>query len=127
MPSKTQKFGTESEKAAAAYLARNGYEILLLNYRNKIGEIDIIAKDGETLVFAEVKARRSEKFGSPRYAVNRKKMKKLSMVALFYLKETGQTDKKARFDVVSVVSAKSAKGGGKKIEIIKNAFDLAYF
>ncbi len=124
MLTKNQKFGSDSEKIAAAYLKKKGYEILCLNYRNKIGEIDIIAKHGETLVFVEVKARRSKKFGNPKYAVNQKKMKKLSMVALLYLKETGQTNKKARFDVVSVISGKNGKN---EMEIVKNAFNLAYF
>ena len=122
MLNKRQQFGKESESLAVRYLKKNGYKIIEHNYRNKIGEIDIIAKEKGTLVFVEVKARKTHVFGNPKWAVTPKKQRKISMVALYYLKATKQTHVKARFDVVSLSLAKD----NPKIEIIKNAFELAY-
>ncbi|MBU3947618.1 MAG: YraN family protein [Proteobacteria bacterium] len=122
MPSKDQLFGKEGETLAALHLKKQGYKIIEQNYRTKLGEIDIIAKDNNTLVFVEVKSRKTGDFGSPKYAVTPKKMKKISMVALYFLKETKQSGVKARFDVVSISPGEREP----EIEIIKNAFDLAY-
>lgn len=122
MQTRRQQFGQESESIAVRHLKKNGYKILEQNYRNKIGEIDIVARDGRTLVFVEVKARRSRGYGSPKWAVTPKKQRKISMVALYYLKETRQQNVKARFDVVAVSSSQNEP----EIEIIKNAFELAY-
>ena len=122
MRNKRQQFGKESESLAVRYLKKNGYKILEQNYRNKLGEIDIIAKEKETLVFVEVKAGRTNLFGNPKWAVTPKKQRKISMVALCYLKATKKTHVKARFDVVALSSAKD----NPQIEIIKNAFELAY-
>ncbi len=122
MQDKRQKFGKESESIAVRYLKKNGYKILEQNYRNKLGEIDIIAKDKKTLAFVEVKARRSSGYGSPKWAVTPKKQRKISMVALYYLKATKQNKVKARFDVVAISSSQT----NPRIELIKNAFELAY-
>ncbi|GMQ79851.1 MAG: YraN family protein [Thermodesulfobacteriota bacterium] len=122
MLNKRQQFGKESESLAVRYLKKNGYKILEQNYRNKLGEIDIIAKEKGSLVFVEVKAGRTHFFGNPKWAVTPKKQRKISMVALYYLKATKQTHVKARFDVVALSSAKD----NPQIEIIKNAFELAY-
>lgn len=122
MLNKRQQFGKESESLAVRYLKKNGYKILEQNYRNKIGEIDIIAKEKKTLVFVEVKARKTHVFGNPKWAVTPKKQRKISMVALYYLKATRQTHVKARFDVISLSLTKD----NPQIEIIKNAFELSY-
>ena len=122
MQNKHQKFGEKSENLAVWYLKQNGYKIIEQNYRNRMGEIDIIAKEKGTLVFVEVKARRSDLFGNPKWAVTPKKQRKISMVALYYLKATKQTRAKARFDVISISSAED----NPRIEIVKNAFELAY-
>ena len=122
MLNKRQQFGKESESLAVRYLKKNGYKILEQNYRNKIGEIDIIAKEKGTLDFVEVKAGRTHFFGNPKWAVTPKKQRKISMVALYYLKATKQTHVKARFDVVALILA----ADNPRIEIIKNAFELAY-
>jgi len=106
MLNKRQQFGKDSESLAARHLQKNGYKILEQNYRNKLGEIDIIAKEKGTLVFVEVKARKTHVFGNPKWAVTPKKQRKISMVALYYLKATKQTHVKARFDVVSLSLAK---------------------
>jgi len=117
-----RQFGQKSEIIAARYLKQLGYKIITQNYRTKLGEIDIIAKEKDTIVFVEVKARRSRRFGNPKWAVTPKKMKKISMVALCYLKANQQMSAKARFDVVAVCDVDDTLD----IEIVKNAFDLAY-
>lgn len=122
MVNNRQQFGRESEALAAKVLKKTGYKILTRNYRNTIGEIDIIARDRKTIVFVEVKARRSALYGSPKLAVTSQKKRKISMVALAYLKSTGQPAAKARFDVVAI----SFGDGEPEVEIIKNAFELAY-
>lgn len=122
MLNKRQKFGEKGEEIAVRHLKKEGYKIIETNYRNKLGEIDIVAKDKDTIVFAEVKTRRSVRFGSPKQAITIQKQKKISMVALCYLKATGQTAARARFDVVGVISNQDKP----VVEIIKNAFELAY-
>lgn len=108
--------GTYYEKEAADYLRQQGYEILTMNYRCRIGEIDIIARDGEYLVFAEVKYRKRNDRGNPEEAVNYKKQRTISKVAAFYLmKECKTLDVSCRFDVVSVLDG--------DIRVIKNAFE----
>ena len=122
MQDKRQKFGQQGESLAIWYLKQNGYKILEQNYRTKLGEIDIIAKDKKTLVFVEVKIRKSVRYGSPKWAVTPNKQRKISMVALSYLKATKQSGTRARFDVVAITSNQDEP----QIEIVKNAFELAY-
>ena len=122
MSKERQRYGKESESIAAKFLKKKGYKILEQNYRNKIGEIDIIAKDKETIVFVEVKARKSRYYGHAKWAITPKKQRKVSMVALSYLKATRQSQKKARFDVVTIQSDASHP----EIDVIRNAFELAY-
>ncbi len=122
MLNKRQQFGKESESVAVKYLKKHGYKILEQNYRTKLGEIDIVAKDRGTIAFIEVKARKSGNYGSPKWAITPKKKRKISMVALYYLKVTDQSYAKARFDVVTISSIYD----GPRIEVIKNAFELAY-
>ncbi len=114
--------GETGESIAVKFLKKNGYRIIEQNYRCKLGEIDIIAQDGSVLAFIEVKARRTDEFGGPKRAVTIRKQRKISMVALKYLKETEQMGKKARFDVVAIRLLPSDPD----VEIIKNAFELAY-
>ena len=117
-----QKFGKEGESVAVRYLKQQGYKIIEQNYRCKAGEIDIIARERKTLVFVEVKTRRSTSYGDPKWAVTPKKQKAISMAALYYLKVNDQTRADARFDVVSIL----AQGDEPRIELVRNAFDLAY-
>jgi len=114
--------GKTGENLAVWYLKGCGYRILERNYRNRLGEIDIVAKEQGAIVFVEVKARRSGRFGNPKEAVTRKKREALSRVALSYLKESGQMEASARFDVVSI----RYEGKMPRIEVVKNAFELAY-
>ena len=122
MQNKQQQFGEKSESLAAWYLKKNGYQIIEQNYRSQLGEIDIIAKEKKTIVFVEVKSRRSIRYGNPKWAVTPRKQRTISMVALYYLKATNQTDAKARLDVVSIYSNRDEP----QIEIVKNASELAY-
>lgn len=122
MKTKRQKFGEKGEALAARHLKKAGYKIIETNYRTRLGEIDIIAKDKDTIVFVEVKTRTSVHFGSPKWAVTPQKQKKISMAALYYLKATDQSTARARFDVVAVISNRDKP----QVEIIKNAFELAY-
>jgi len=122
MRNRQQKSGEKGEAIAVRQLKKNGYKIIETNYRIQLGEIDVIAKDKDTIVFVEVKARRSVHFGSPKGAVTTQKQKKISMVALYYLKATNQITAKARFDVVAV----NLNRDKPRVEIIKNAFELAY-
>ena len=122
MKNRRQKFGEQGEALAVRHLKKAGYKIIETNYRTRLGEIDIIAKDKDTIVFVEVKTRTSVHFGSPKWAVTPRKQKKISMVALYYLKATDQCTARARFDVVAVISNRDKP----QVEIIKNAFELAY-
>ena len=122
MVSRYTQLGHKGESIAVGFLKKNGYKILEQNYQNKLGEIDIVAKDRDTLVFVEVKTRRSDQYGHPKWAVTPRKQRKISMVALYYLKENRLSNPKARFDVVTILDRQKAP----VVEIIKNAFELAY-
>ncbi len=122
MLNKQQIFGKESEKLAAGFLKKNGYKIIETNFRTELGEIDIIAKEKKTIVFVEVKARKSNRYGNAKWGVTPAKQKKISMAALLYLKSQKLSNVKARFDVVSI----NTKFGKPIVEIVKNAFELAY-
>jgi putative endonuclease len=122
MLNRRQQYGEAGEALAARLLRKRGYKILETNFRTPLGEIDIVARDGETIVFVEVKARQTGRFGAPKWAVTPRKQRKISMVALYYLKATGQSQAKARFDVVSIRSTLQRP----EVEIIRNAFDVLY-
>lgn len=112
--------GNLGEEAAVGLLKDNGYKILARNYKDRLGEIDIVARDKDTLCFIEVKTRNSLSFGLPQEAVSRAKQRQISKAALNFLKKNNLLDKKARFDVVSVVYS----GGRSQLDLIKDAFDL---
>jgi putative endonuclease len=115
--------GRVGEDIAAGFLVKNGYRISERNYRCPIGEIDIVARDKNDLVFVEVKTRRSADLGYPEQAVGIKKQKKISQLALWYLQEKKLNGVHARFDVVAVMIHPS----GNEIRLIKNAFDFVSF
>jgi len=95
--------GKLGEEKASEFLKNNGYTVLERNFRCKIGEIDIIAKIKDTIVFVEVKTRSSIKFGYPKEAVDYRKQTKIHNVALTYLKLKGKLDSKIRFDVIEIL------------------------
>ena len=116
------RLGQQGESVAVKHLKRRGYKILERNYRNWLGEIDIVAKHRDQIVFVEVKARRSLHYGKPKSAITSKKKEKISKVALLYLKHKGQLQTAARFDVVAI----DYSGAQPSVEHIQNAFELAY-
>lgn len=92
--------GDRGERAAVAHLKRRGMRILRRNYRTKHGEVDAIARDGDVVVFVEVKARRR---GDPAEAVTPEKQRRLTLAALHFLKRHGLLEHRCRFDVVAVL------------------------
>jgi putative endonuclease len=110
--------GKHGEDLAANFLKKLGYKILVRNYRVKSGEIDIIARDGNCLVFVEVKTRTSDSFAQPIESVGFHKQQKLRSLADRYLASHVFLDCDVRFDVVSIVQ----RGGRPEIEHIRNAF-----
>ena len=113
------EFGMWGEAKARSFLSQKGYRILTTHYRLKIGEIDIIAQDGETIVFVEVKTRRNDDYGTPAEAVNFRKQRKIRMTALSYLQRFSLHDKPVRFDVIEVYGTGEEQS---KIHHIINAF-----
>ncbi len=116
-----QRLGQSGEETVARYLEKNGYTILTKNYRCKIGEIDIIARDGADLVFIEVKTRSGLGYGSPAAAVTLRKQRQITRAAQWYLAEQQLFDVPARFDVISVLYGEANR---QQIDHINNAFDL---
>ena len=96
-------YGKRSEIIASDYLKEKGYKILEVNYKNKIGEIDIIAQDRDYIVFVEVKARLSQKFGHPLDAIYERKHQKIHAVASLYLVQKRKYGKPCRFDAISIL------------------------
>lgn len=90
------------EDAAAAYLERVGMTVTERNWRCRSGEVDIVALDGTTLVFVEVKTRRSLSAGQPEEAVSPTKQRRLARIARYYLSYAGLSDPAVRFDVVAI-------------------------
>jgi putative endonuclease len=95
--------GLAGEQHAARFLERLGYRILARGHRQRLGEIDLVALDGQTLVFVEVKTWRRGDVGDPSEAVDHRKQERLTRAALIYLKRRGLLEQAARFDVVSIV------------------------
>ena len=114
--------GKKGEELAITQLRALKYKILERNFKCRLGEIDIIARDRSTLVFIEVKTRATRDFGGPAVAVHERKQRQLSKVALTYSNQKKLFDVPARFDVVAVELIPPAP----RIEIIRNAFELCY-
>jgi len=110
--------GKNGEELAVQYLEKQGYAIVERNYRVRAGEIDIIARDGEFLVFVEVKTRRSNRFGSPFEAVDFRKQQQIIRVARMYLARHGGENYAVRFDVAAVYF----DGEVPVVELLKDAF-----
>ena len=117
------RLGARGEKLACAFLRRKGCRILYRNFRARHGgEVDIVCRDRDTLVFVEVKTRTREDFGRPVAAVDRQKQKRISRGGLAWLRMLDNPDILFRFDVVEVIVADDAKP---RLELIKNAFPLS--
>ncbi|HMJ06560.1 MAG TPA: YraN family protein [Chthoniobacterales bacterium] len=121
-PAEHLQRGAYGEKLAARFLRRAGYKILYRNFRGQTGgEIDIVCREGETLVFVEVKTRSSEDFGRPFEAIKGEQRGRISRGALAWLRLLDNPDIYFRFDVVEVVLTEAEP----RIELIQNAFGLA--
>jgi len=115
--------GARGEKLASRFLRKKGYKILYRNFRDRRGgEIDIVCRDGDTLVFVEVKTRRGEEFGRPIEAVDRQKQLRVSKGGLAWLRLLDNPDIAFRFDVVEVLLPDE---GDPHFELIQNAFELS--
>ena len=124
MPTDTRRTtGIKGEEEAARFLTRSGYAILDRNVRTRAGEIDLVAKEGKTLVFVEVKTRRELEGDPPQAGVHTRKQNRLAKLANGYLKLKRIRQTPCRFDVVAVII--NDEGGVKAIRHIPNAFSVA--
>ncbi len=98
-----REFGSWGEKQAEEYLLDKGYQLLERNFRVRQGEIDLIVKNDQFLVFVEVKTRKNNLFGVPQAAVDYRKQNKIKKIAKFYLRDKKYKDYKLRFDVISIL------------------------
>lgn len=113
--------GERGEAVAAKFLRKLGYRIVARGERGALGEIDLVAVDGRTVVFVEVKTRRSHDAGHPADAVDTHKQRRLTRLALAYLKKHDLLECRSRFDVVAVTWPNDRSPP--KIEHIQNAFE----
>ena len=116
-----KSLGQRGERAAAKYLRRKGYKIVARGSRLGPGELDLVAVDGRTVVFVEVKTRRSDQYGNPAEAVDLQKQRRLTRLAVTYLKRHGLLEYPARFDVVAVTWPEDRRRP--VIEHFENAFE----
>lgn len=111
-----RQIGSEYERIAGAYLEKEGYEILEYNVHGRAGEIDIVARDGQYIVFVEVKFRRDDSHGHALEAVSYSKQRTISKCAISYLNKHKLWNVPVRFDVIGIM--------GQDITLIKNAFEF---
>ncbi|MFM7073765.1 MAG: YraN family protein [Planctomycetota bacterium] len=116
-------FGLQGERAAERYLKRQGFVIVDRRARGGFGEIDLVAVDQRTIVFVEVKSRRSHHRGHPAEAVDPRKQRRLTRLALSWLKRHDLLEQRARFDVVAITWPKTERSP--TIKHIRNAFEAA--
>ena len=115
--------GATGEKLARRFLRKQGYKILYRNFRGRSGgEIDIVCRDHDTLVFVEVKTRGGEEFGRPFEAISRDQKRRISRGALAWLRMLDHPEILFRFDVVEVIMEAGAEA---KVDLIRNAFTLS--
>jgi putative endonuclease len=112
----TIEVGATGEDRAVAHLVRNGMRIVERNYRCRLGELDIVARDGDVLVFVEVRSRRNDEFGSALEAVHWQKRRKVARIAMVYLAARKPRFSCARFDVIAIT--------GDELVHIKDAWRL---
>ncbi|MCM8800492.1 MAG: YraN family protein [Candidatus Omnitrophica bacterium] len=112
--------GRTGEDLAVDLLRQKGYKILFRNYKTRLGEVDIIAKEKDTICFVEVKTRHSDRFGLPQEAILPEKKRQIFKVALEFLKKKNLLEKKVRFDVVCILYSRPLIS----LDLFKNAFEL---
>jgi putative endonuclease len=113
-----QDLGKWGERVACAELERRGYAVLARRYRTRVGEIDIVCRDGQTVVFVEVKARADRRFGGGAAAITPSKQRRMAQMALDFLARSGLSDRPCRFDVVVV----DVDADRVRIDVFANAF-----
>lgn len=112
----TRKIGSEKERLAGEYLKKQGFQVVEYNFTAKSGEIDIVAKEGEYLVFVEVKYRSSYRNGMPEETIHTHKIKRITNTAQYYMLRRGiPEDTPCRFDAVVIL--------GQEIKLIRDAFE----
>src|SRR5262245_26269685 len=119
MSQKRIAFGKTGEDLACRELKRRGYAILAKRYRRRMGEIDIVCRDGRTMVFVEVKAREGRVFGEAGEAVTPAKRRRIAALASDYLTRHHLSDQPCRFDVVTI----QVETGEPVVQVFQNAFD----
>jgi putative endonuclease len=119
MPRARVELGQRGEDLAGTVLTHRGYAILARRYRTRHGEIDIIARHRDAIVFVEVKARRWETCGAPAESITPAKQRRIAVVATDYLADRGWLEVACRFDVVSVWFHED---GGSRVEVLEGAF-----
>jgi putative endonuclease len=100
------RVGKTGENAARAYLEELGYSIIEVNYRCPLGEIDLVARDGKTIVLVEVRTKTSRAYGSPEESINAEKARRLRRLALYYLQSKRQNETPSRIDLLAVLLSK---------------------
>ena len=123
-PTPRLELGERGEDAAARFLRRHGYKILVRRFKSRAGEVDIICRHKDWLVFVEVKTRKSDNYGAPSEAVTREKQQHMSRVALDYLRLLDNPRIRFRFDIVEVILQDGVRKPA-DIRLIQNAFDLS--
>lgn len=113
------RLGAEGERAAKAFLLDRGFLILHENYTTPLGEIDLICRDGDEVVFVEVKARKSLEFGPPQSSVTLTKQRQIAKAAALFLEREGLAEAACRFDVVAVMFRGKARP---EVFLIRDAF-----
>ena len=117
-----QQLGESGEDLACRELAARGYAILARRYRTRHGEIDVVARDGETIVFVEVRLKTTGEFGSAAESVTPWKQRRVAAMAVDYLARNHLTDRPCRFDVVAI---DILERGAPRITVIQSAFDAS--
>lgn len=100
---RSKEIGNIYERRAEEYLISKGVEILDRNYHSRYGEIDLIAKERDTIIFIEVKYRKKEFFGTPIEMIDSKKMKRIYLTALEYIEKNSLVDENMRFDAITIL------------------------
>jgi putative endonuclease len=113
--------GLHAERHAEHFLTAKGLKLVARNFRCKMGEIDLIMLEGETLVFVEVRLRNNQRFGDGATTITYSKQRRLSRAALFYLQKTHSMNRPCRFDVMS--ASESFERDSFEFDWIRNAFE----
>ncbi len=114
------ELGEKGEKLAVDFLRKKGYRIVATNFRSPLGEVDLVAQEGDTTIFVEVKTRKSVECGMPQESITRAKQSQILKTALMYLKKNGLGNGNYRFDVVSILFKED--DNKPDIELFESAF-----